>query len=62
MAASTRRSVARGLLALVVAIGAATAGSVIEAAKTDVTVDYDMRFMFAGLRTWRWPGSREGPA
>jgi len=54
MAASTRRSVARGLLALVVAIGAATAGSVIEAAKTDVTVDYDMRFMFAGLRTWRW--------
>lgn len=54
MPASTRLSVARGLLTLVIAVAAATAGSVIEAAKTDVTVDYDMRFMFAGLRTWRW--------
>ena len=54
MSVSTRLPVVRGLLALVIAVAAATAGSVIEAAKTDVTVDYDMRFMFAGLRTWRW--------
>ena len=54
MAASTRLPFVRGLLALVVAAAAATAGSVVDAAKTDVTVDYDMRFMFAGLRTWRW--------
>jgi hypothetical protein len=54
MGAPTRLPVVRGLLALVVAVAAATAGSALEAAKTDVTVDYDMKFTFAGLRTWRW--------
>ena len=54
MSASTGLPVVHRLLALVVAVVAATAGSGVDAAKTDVTVDYDMKFTFAGLRTWRW--------
>lgn len=54
MSVSTRLPVVRGFLALVIAVAAATIGGGLEAAKTDVTVDYDMRFKFAGLRTWRW--------
>lgn len=45
-------TIGRGFIGLVMAVAVAT-GSGTEA-KTDLTVDFDMKFMFAGLRTWRW--------
>ena len=43
----------RGFIGLVLAAAVATAIGT-EAAKTDLTVDFDMQFTFAGLKTWRW--------
>jgi hypothetical protein len=54
MSPSTHLLVARALVGLVMAVAAVAVGPAIEAAKTDLTVDYDMKFTFAGLRTWRW--------
>jgi hypothetical protein len=45
-------TIGRGLIGLVIA-AAVAAGSGTEA-KTDLTVEFDMKFTFAGLRTWRW--------
>jgi hypothetical protein len=47
-------TIGRRLIALVITVAAVAAGSGIGAAKTDVTVDHDPMFAFAGLRTWRW--------
>jgi hypothetical protein len=49
-----------GLSALVLAVGVlAAAGAWVEAAKTDINVQYDKTFSFAGMRTWAW--HPEGP-
>ena len=45
-------TIGRGLIPLVIALGVAI-GTATEA-KTDLTVDFDMKFTFAGLKTWRW--------
>ena len=42
----------RALAGLVVAVALAT--GIATEAKADLTVDFDMKFTFAGLRTWRW--------
>ena len=46
-------TIRRGLIGLVIAVAVAI-GSGTEAANTDLTVDFDMKFAFAGLKTWRW--------
>ena len=46
-------TIRRRLIGLVIAVAVAT-GTETVAAKADLTVDFDMKFMFAGLRTWRW--------
>jgi hypothetical protein len=46
-------TIRRGLIGLVIAVTVAI-GSGTEAANTDLTVDFDMKFAFAGLKTWRW--------
>ena len=46
-------TIRRGLIGLVIAVAVAI-GTGTQAATTDLTVDFDMKFAFAGLKTWRW--------
>jgi Domain of unknown function (DUF4136) len=39
---------------LVVVVLVAAAGMALDAAKTDITANFDKTFSFAGLRTWAW--------
>ena len=45
-------TIGRGFIGLVMAVAVAAGTGTVTAA--DLTVDFDMKFMFAGLRTWRW--------
>jgi len=40
--------------AVAVAVGWLPVPARVDAAKTDIRVDYDKTFSFAGLRTWKW--------
>ena len=48
------------LLLAVAAIGIAAPIGRLEAAKTDITVEYDKKFSFAGLKTWTWHPEGKG--
>jgi len=45
---------ARAVALAVAAIAWTAAGAWLEAAKTDISVEFDKAFSFAGLRTWAW--------
>jgi Domain of unknown function (DUF4136) len=44
----------RAVALAVAATAWTTAGAWLEAAKTDISVEFDKTFSFAGLRTWAW--------
>jgi len=48
------------LVLAVVALVAAVAGPRLDAAKTDITVQFDKAFSFAGLRSWAWHPDGKG--
>lgn len=40
--------------AVALAVAAGTRGGLVSAADTDITIEYDKTFSFAGLNTWAW--------
>jgi hypothetical protein len=48
------RMPARAPIGAIVIVLVAAAGIALDAAKTDITANFDKTFSFAGLRTWAW--------
>jgi hypothetical protein len=57
---TTNRGYAPSLLLAVAAIGLTMTIGRLEAAKTDITVEYDKKFTFTGLKTWSWHPEGKG--
>jgi len=54
MASDARRRMTVAAAAIALAIAGLPATTRVDAAKTDIRIDYDKAFSFAGLRTWTW--------